>query len=200
MKNPIDWTRIKSELDSTRQRLARGWEGDSAKSNKILNQRAAKLAGRACSRDTKGAGVDCLVFALGSEKFAFELGSVLEVVSLGQVTRVPGAPPEYHGIVNHRGTVLPVFHLDRLLGKSTYVTEIDRLKFAVVLRSPNLPWAVAVEAVLPNQALSASGTGIEDLPFGKFSKSISPERVVLLDTSAIVRHPLIGGGSLGKEI
>jgi len=56
-----------------------------------------------------------LVAALGSERYAFELRWVREVVTLGPVTRVPTAPLSVAGVVNIRGAVTPVLSLPPLL-------------------------------------------------------------------------------------
>jgi len=52
-----------------------------------------------------------IVFALGGARYAVELRWVREVVTLGFVTPVPGAPPAIAGVVNLRGTVTPVLDL-----------------------------------------------------------------------------------------
>ena len=52
-----------------------------------------------------------IVFALGGSRYAVELRWVREVVTLGFVTPVPGAPASIAGVVNLRGTVTPVLDL-----------------------------------------------------------------------------------------
>jgi len=52
-----------------------------------------------------------IVFALGGSRYAVELRWVREVLTLGFVTPVPGAPPAIAGVFNLRGTVTPVIDL-----------------------------------------------------------------------------------------
>jgi purine-binding chemotaxis protein CheW len=59
-----------------------------------------------------------IVFALGGSRYAVELRWVREVVTLGFVTPVPGAPPPIAGVVNLRGTVTPVLDLHAALSDS----------------------------------------------------------------------------------
>jgi purine-binding chemotaxis protein CheW len=49
-----------------------------------------------------------LVFALGTARYAVELRWVREVVGITAVTPVPTAPPAIAGIINFRGTIVPL--------------------------------------------------------------------------------------------
>jgi purine-binding chemotaxis protein CheW len=51
----------------------------------------------------------CVRVRVGAEEFALPVRHVPEVAELGDVTPVPGAPPQVMGIRNLRGEVLPVF-------------------------------------------------------------------------------------------
>ncbi len=52
---------------------------------------------------------------LASESYAIPVDEVAEVAALGDVTPVPGSPPELLGVRNLRGTILPVVDLAVLL-------------------------------------------------------------------------------------
>jgi chemotaxis signal transduction protein len=53
---------------------------------------------------------------VGSERYAFPVGEVLEVAEVGDVTAVPGAPGGVVGVRNLRGQILPVIDLGQILG------------------------------------------------------------------------------------
>lgn len=53
---------------------------------------------------------------VAGEEYALPVSSVLEVGELGEVTPVPGAPPEVIGVRNLRGQVITVIDLAGLLG------------------------------------------------------------------------------------
>ena len=55
---------------------------------------------------------------IGPEAYAMPVQHVREVVSLGEVTVVPGSRPEMLGVRNLRGQILPVIDLALLLGIS----------------------------------------------------------------------------------
>ena len=57
-----------------------------------------------------------IVFTHGDARFAIELRWVREVFTLGHVTPVPRAPAAVAGVVNYRGSIVPVLDLDALLG------------------------------------------------------------------------------------
>jgi purine-binding chemotaxis protein CheW len=58
-----------------------------------------------------------LVFACGGSLYAVPADRASEVVNLPALTRVPGAAPHLLGVFAHRGEVLPVIDLTRLIGK-----------------------------------------------------------------------------------
>lgn len=49
-----------------------------------------------------------LSFKIGHEIFAVQVGQVLEIVEVPGITHVPQSPPYMRGLMNLRGTVLPV--------------------------------------------------------------------------------------------
>ncbi|MCB2226397.1 MAG: chemotaxis protein CheW [Desulfarculaceae bacterium] len=57
-----------------------------------------------------------LVFDLGPETYAVEVGMVREIFTLPPITALPLSPAHVLGVMNLRGAVVPVFDLRRLLG------------------------------------------------------------------------------------
>jgi purine-binding chemotaxis protein CheW len=56
-----------------------------------------------------------LQIRLKTERYALSLEHLIEVVTLGEVTPVPGAPVTVLGLCSLRGEILPVLDLGRLL-------------------------------------------------------------------------------------
>lgn len=52
-----------------------------------------------------------ITFKLGDELFAIDVAHVREVLDLSEITRVPTAPPCMRGVVNVRGSAVPVVDL-----------------------------------------------------------------------------------------
>lgn len=49
-----------------------------------------------------------LSFKLGNEDFALHVNKVLNILEMTNITEVPKAPDYMKGVINLRGTVLPV--------------------------------------------------------------------------------------------
>lgn len=74
-------------------------------------------------QDTKSA--QYLSFTLGSELCMFEIAHVKEVLGYSKVTRVPNAPAYMSGVINLRGSVVPVVDLKLMLGGKAAEQTID---------------------------------------------------------------------------
>ena len=55
-------------------------------------------------------------FVLGDEYFAINVGQVLNILQLVQITKVPTAPDYMKGVINLRGTVLPIIDIRMKFG------------------------------------------------------------------------------------
>lgn len=66
-----------------------------------------------------------LTFRVDTELLAFEVSQVREVLDLYSITRVPKAPEYMKGVINLRGTVIPVIDLRLKFGMSRTETTID---------------------------------------------------------------------------
>jgi len=55
-------------------------------------------------------------FKLGVEEYAIPIERVREIIRVGDITRVPDAPPHIRGVANVRGRILPVVELRTRLG------------------------------------------------------------------------------------
>ena len=58
-----------------------------------------------------------LVFTLGRENFGVDVNLVREIVRVPSfITRVPNAPAYIRGVINLRGTIVPVFDMHMKIG------------------------------------------------------------------------------------
>jgi purine-binding chemotaxis protein CheW len=139
---------------------------------------------------------------MGGERFAVEATLVHEVVRLPPVTPLPGAPPFLLGVCAHRGEVLPVVDLPRLMGRGeariTVRTRIAVVRFegmVVALLTDQVEGLTRLRASLLEPApVGATARGAEFLagvssdPLGTFS---------LLDLRRLVQvaRSRAGGGA-----
>ena len=66
-----------------------------------------------------------ITFKLGGELFAIDVKYVREVLDLTQITRVPTAPSYMRGVVNVRGTAIPVVDLRLKFGLPSGVDSVN---------------------------------------------------------------------------
>ncbi len=62
------------------------------------------------------AGEKYLTFRLANEEFGVEIHRIREIVGMIGITRVPRAPKHVSGVINLRGSVIPVLDLRERLG------------------------------------------------------------------------------------
>jgi len=60
-----------------------------------------------------------LTFLLGQEEYALNIMDIKEIIRPREVTEVPKTPDYIQGILSLRGTIIPVFDVDKRLGLST---------------------------------------------------------------------------------
>ena len=66
-----------------------------------------------------------ITFKLGDELFAIDVARVREVLDLSEITRVPTAPPYMRGVVNVRGSAVPVVDLRLKFGLPSTTDTVD---------------------------------------------------------------------------
>jgi purine-binding chemotaxis protein CheW len=98
-----------------------------------------------------------VVFRLGAEEFGVPIDSVQEIVRVPEtLTHVPKAPASVEGVINLRGSVLPVVDLRRRLGLAT-IARNDGQRIVVFLirgvRTGFIVDAVAEVLKVPRHAI-----------------------------------------------
>jgi purine-binding chemotaxis protein CheW len=58
-----------------------------------------------------------LTFAVGDEEYGVGILQAKEIIELGSITTVPNAPPHIRGVINLRGSVVPVVDLAVRFGR-----------------------------------------------------------------------------------
>jgi len=111
-----------------------------------------------------------LTFALGDEEYAISVSMVREVLEVPRVTKIPRMPPFMRGVINLRGTVVPVIDLRVKFGMPE--TAIEKSPAIIVLEIPT------------------GSEGDERLCVGAFSDAVN--KVITLEESAISPPPRIG--------
>jgi len=105
--------------------------------------------------------IDQLVsFNMNKEEFSFPINTVQEIVRLSKVTTVPGAPKSVKGIINLRGSILPLIDLRKHLGLSA-AEDSDETRI-VVVRHQETSTGMIVDRV--NEVLHVEDNELEPPP------------------------------------
>jgi purine-binding chemotaxis protein CheW len=130
-------------------------------------------------------------FVLHNEEYAIEITKVKEIILLEGVTRVPQMPDFIEGIINLRGTVIPVIDLRKRFGLPAD-TDPDQTRI-VVTRMENRIVGIIVDAV--SQVMKIPKANIQPPPetiaglVGKYLTGVAKledRMVIMLDIECIM--------------
>ena len=104
-----------------------------------------------------------LTFCLRNEVYAVEILSVREIIDFDNITAVPMMPPFIRGVINLRGSVVPVVDLASRFGKDlSQITKRTAIVIIELQNEENLNIGIVVDAV--NDVLDIPLTEIEPAP------------------------------------
>jgi purine-binding chemotaxis protein CheW len=95
---------------------------------------------------------DLLVFALGPHRFGLPAEVVVEVVRVVASTPLPGAPATVEGVINVRGTIVPVLDVRARFGLPA--ADVDPDQHLILARAGPRVVALRVDRALALQAIS----------------------------------------------
>ena len=123
-----------------------------------------KAKGGAVAVKVEEAPSQYLTFALGSEMFAVGILNVKEIIEYGNLTEIPMMPAFIRGVINLRGSVVPVIDLSARFGGSQ--TEVGRRTCIVIVEVEDEDTkhdiGIMVDAV--SEVLDIPGSEIEPPP------------------------------------
>jgi purine-binding chemotaxis protein CheW len=125
-----------------------------------------------------------LTFMLGGEEYALNIMDIKEIIRPKEATEVPKAPEYIMGIISLRGTIIPIFDVNRRLGLSS--SERSAQNRVVVVKSQEHFFGLLVDSVV--QVMDLPISRIEPPPEilggveGEFLRGVGriDERLVIL--------------------
>jgi len=105
-----------------------------------------------------------LTFALGGEMFAVGILNVKEIIEYGHLTEIPMMPAFIRGVINLRGSVVPVIDLSARFGGKT--TEVSRRTCIVIVEvsDGDLRHDIGIMVDAVSEVLDIPGSEIEPPP------------------------------------
>ena len=143
-------------------------------------------------------GTQFLTFALGAEEYGVAILNVQEIKGYAPVTPIPNTPAYVKGVMNLRGTIVPVIDLRVRLGMPA--VEYSPFTVIVVMTVGTTVVGVIVDAVSDvvtvadgeMQAAPSFGTDV-DVRFVASIAQVGEKLVVLLDAERMLRHDDLAG-------
>jgi len=140
-------------------------------------------------------GMQVVAFKLRDEEYGVNIFQVQEIRNLVDITRVPFSANYIKGVINLRGSVLPVIDLKKRLGlEQMPYTDKTRI---VTVKVGDLPVGMLVDAVtevltIPTKLVEAK-KAISEKDIGKFVSgigNIDGRLVIMLNLEEIVGLPV----------
>ncbi|KIA79370.1 chemotaxis protein CheW [Chromobacterium amazonense] len=95
-----------------------------------MSERSESAAG------APGGKFHCVTFILGEDLFGIQINFIREIIELDGITQVPMMPSFVRGIINLRGSVVPVIDLSIRFGRG--LTELKPSSCVAILSLPGL--------------------------------------------------------------
>lgn len=119
-----------------------------------------------------------VVFFLGDEEFGVPILSVREIIAMAPITHLPQAPAYVRGVINLRGTVVPVLDLRLKFGMS--LAEDSRESCILVVRTDGKEMGVAVDRM--SEVTNVSRDEIQPPP--SIGHGVDTSHILGIDKSA----------------
>lgn len=101
-----------------------------------------------------------ITFKVGAEEYGVDIMEVREIKGWTQATRLPNAPTYVRGVINLRGTMVPIFDLRARFGGGE--TEVTKTHVVVIVRVKERVIGILVDAV--SDILSIDRSTVQPVP------------------------------------
>jgi purine-binding chemotaxis protein CheW len=193
-----DWDRARARLAASAAALEAAARLSPEQQRELLERRARDLSREPPAPRAEGEQLEVLIFRLGSERYGVETSFVVQVLEPGEITSVPGAPPELVGVTNLRGSILGVFDLRPILGLDASARREEPRLVVLGKGAPDL--GVLVDAAEGVVRLSLDElSAVRGQGPGAHVRGMTPEAVVVLDAAVLMVDGRLSVGAAGPE-
>lgn len=185
--NSIDWEAVWKSL------VWVDHDHDEEAVRERLRQRARQYAAPLVQPETDAEdALNLMVFELGGEVYGIDVQTVRGVRAIGHITRVPGVPSFYRGVVNIRGQVITVLDIRLLLGIDVS-DEALAPEEIVIIRANGLELGLLAHDVRGIEVVPQEK--VEPMDNMPYAMGVTANRIVLLDIELLAKDErLIVGG------
>lgn len=189
----VDWQKMKKQIDSALARINDTWEQSREEKNRILTERAKKLAKAPSKRMAEEKKIEIIEFSLAYETYAFESSFVREVMLLKDITNLPGTPEYVLGITNIRGEIVPVIDIKKFFNlPEKGLTDLNKL---IILQTHDVIYGVLADSITGTRLVSTSEI-TSSLPTligirANYLLGVTKGQIVILDAQKILSDDLM---------
>jgi purine-binding chemotaxis protein CheW len=187
-KKSIDWDEIRQKMARAELVMEEAVHPGVEKVREILAERALKLSRSPLDLETAGVRLEVLVFDLGSEQYALETETILEVFPLMDFTPLPDVPAFIVGVTHYRGEILALLDLRKLFGMEVKgVTDLSRIvvigreraRCGILVDKAREVMFLHPDEIIPQQAYSAG-------PGGMGLRGVTRSALIVIDGEALL--------------
>lgn len=140
---------------------------------------------------TRSGGQEYVTFSLNEEEYAFDALNVREIIEFGNITKVPHLPDFFKGVINLRGTIIPVIDLKQKFRMESgnyqkhtcvIVTEFSKGVMGVIVDAVSDVMYLADESILSTPSF---GTKVRT-DFIKGMGKVGDSLVIILDVNRVL--------------
>jgi purine-binding chemotaxis protein CheW len=176
-ETPLDWDAVRERVRRSGDALREVMSDTPARMTAVFRKRAVQLAKESDWKRPASKSSPALLFRLGQERYAVTLSELAEVLPFRGCIAVPGGNPQFLGVINRRGEILPVIDLAHVLHGSV---STDAGAVLVLRRQ----LGVKVDRAEELRDIDTSAVG--PLAEGRFCRALSPGTMALLDVEALL--------------
>ena len=117
----------------------------------ILKQRAIKTANKRVAQISEET-LETVEFLLQPERYAVQVEFISEVLTLKEITTIPGIPLHILSIINFRGKIISIINLKVLFNlKEKGLTELNKV---IIIKNDNMEFGIIADAIIGNKSIS----------------------------------------------
>jgi purine-binding chemotaxis protein CheW len=158
--------------------------------DQILKERARQLAIKreSINNDVEAEKILVVEFLLFPEKYAISANFVDEVLTLKEITPLPGTQQYMMGVINFRGKIVPVINLKILfMLKEQGLTEMNKV---LILRKDQVVFGLLADGITGSQSIAVDQLAAPPLnlsTIGKeFINGLMPDGTIVLDAAKML--------------
>jgi purine-binding chemotaxis protein CheW len=187
-KTKVDWSEIKSKVNSLHESLNQKIILPSEEKRSVLKARAKVLAVEKKDESALKEFIEIIEFRLASETYGIETAFIREVYPLKDLTTLPGTPPFVLGIVNVRGQIISVIDLKKFFNLPE--KGLGELNKVIIIRNERMEFGILADIIhgtrsVSLDAIQSSPVSTSEIGAG-YLRGVTNDHTIILDATKIL--------------